>query len=341
MSSPLLEVQHLSTFFPIRRGIFSRTIGQIRAVDDVSLQIAPGEAVGLVGESGCGKSTLARSLLMLQPPTAGQIIFNNTDLTHASKRAIRKARSQMQVVFQDPYASLNPGMTVMQLVTEGLTAQGLLDRNRVPDAAATLLKDVGLDPDMCNRFPHEFSGGQRQRICIARAIALRPSLLICDEAVSALDVSVQAQIINLLMSLRKQNNLAFLFISHDLSVVAHFCDRIAVMYLGKIVETGPAHQIMNAPRHPYTRALMNAIPKVGAAKREKMRLPGELPSPSNPPQGCRFHPRCPFATAECRQSSPELSDVAGATHHKAACWYRNNLPVNRIPEQELPNSVSS
>jgi len=324
MTTPLLEVRNLATYFPLKKGIFSRTAGAIRAVDGVSLTIHPGEALGLVGESGCGKSTLARTILMLETATAGSIRFRDTDLLEASASRLRHLRRHMQVVFQDPFASLNPGMTVMELITEGLIVHGLLDRAKQRQAANTLLREVGLDPQMAYRFPHEFSGGQRQRICIARAIALQPQLLICDEAVSALDVSVQAQIINLLMKLRRDLELAFLFISHDLSIVAHFCDRIAVMYLGKIVETGPTAEIMQNPRHPYTKALLTAIPRIGTPTPERLRLPGEMPSASNPPPGCPFHPRCRFALDICRTKAPILEACDNRPGQQAACHRRKD-----------------
>jgi len=324
MNNALLTVQSLATYFPVKKGIFSRATHDIRAVDQVSFSIEPGEALGLVGESGCGKSTLARTILMLENATQGNMFFEDTDLLSASPAQLRRLRRNMQVVFQDPFASLNPGMTIMELITEGLIVHGLIQRSKRAEVAATLLQEVGLDPDMGNRFPHEFSGGQRQRICIARAISTRPKLLICDEAVSALDVSVQAQIMNLLMKLRQELNLAFLFISHDLGVVSHFCDRIAVMYLGKIVEIGSAHEIMHNPRHPYTKALLDAIPKVGSDKSERLRLPGEIPSAKNPPPGCPFHPRCRFAIDSCRTTPPTLQPCERNTKHQAACHRRDD-----------------
>jgi len=293
---PLLEIEDLSTWFPIRRGVFARTVGHVRAVDGVSLSIDQGETLGLVGESGCGKSTLARSVLLLDKARGGSIVFDGINLLASPGDEIQALRRRFQVIFQDPFASLNPRMTVLDIVAEGLIEHGIIRRRDRADATAALLADVGLGRDALHRYPHEFSGGQRQRISIARAISLRPDLIICDEAVSALDVSIQAQVMNLLIDLREKYNLSYLFISHDLSVVRHISDRIAVMYLGRIVESGPAEAIMKHPRHPYTRALISAIPRAGEPKQDRIALPGDVPSPANPPPGCPFHPRCPHAT---------------------------------------------
>ena len=327
MTTPLLDIRNLSTTFPVRRGLFSRTVGHIRAVDDVSLTIGRGETLGLVGETGCGKTTLARTLLLLEKAHGGTITFDGTELTRAPARQVRQLRPRLQVVFQDPYESLNPRMTVMEIVTEGLIAHGRIRRREMESAAAGLLHDTGLGPEMLHRYPHEFSGGQRQRISIARAIALKPDLILCDEAVSALDVSIQSQILNLLMDLRTRYGLSYLFISHDLGVVRHIANRVAVMYLGRIVETGSAEAIMQQPRHPYTRALITAIPKAGGPRRDKpLRLPGEIPSPANPPPGCPFHPRCPFAQDRCRHERPVLEPCTEtatgsgqAAHREVAC----------------------
>ncbi len=329
---PLLEVNNLSTWFPIRRGVLSRTAGYIRAVDDVCLTIAPGETVGLVGESGCGKSTLARSILLLDKARTGQITFKNTNLLDAPPSRIKNLRRRLQVIFQDPYASLNPRMTIMDIVSEGLLEHGLIRKSEKRETTIKVLDDVGLGPDALHRYPHEFSGGQRQRISIARAIALHPDLVICDEAVSALDVSIQAQIINLLMDLREKHNLAYLFISHDLSVVRHISERIAVMYLGHIVELGRTSDIMEYPRHPYTQALISAIPKAGQPKQERTVLEGDVPSPANPPSGCPFHPRCPHAIDACRESMPLLKkpDDEPEKQRTVACIRSPELAIGAV-----------
>jgi len=325
-SPELLKIKDLSTWFPIRRGVVSRTVGHVRAVDGVSLSIAPGETLGLVGESGCGKSTLARSVLLLDKAHEGSIHFDGIDLLASPRSQVQQLRRRFQVIFQDPFASLNPRMTVLEIVSEGLLEHGVIRRRERTEAATRLLADVGLGSDALHRYPHEFSGGQRQRISVARAISLRPDLVICDEAVSALDVSVQAQVMNLLIDLRKKYNLAYLFISHDLSVVRHISDRIAVMYLGRVVESGSAADIMERPRHPYTRALISAIPRAGEPKQERIVLPGDVPSPSNPPPGCSFHPRCPHATEACSQQRPDLEPLAdeGSTR-LVACLRKEEL----------------
>ena len=306
MSAPLLEVRGLRTWFPIRRGVLARTAGHVQAVTDVSLQVAEGETLGLVGESGCGKSTLGRTLVGLEQPAAGEIFFRGQRL--AGRDRSSALRREIQMIFQDPGAALNPRMTVLQIVTEGMAHHGLLERPREQEAVR-VLADVGLDATALHRYPFEFSGGQRQRICVASALALRPSLIICDEAVSALDVSVQAQVINLLMDVKDKYRLSYLFISHDLGVVHFMADRIAVMYLGRVVEEGPADDVMQRPGHPYTQALVSAVPMPGGERRERQVLSGELPSPARPPAGCPFHTRCPRVRPECGTLFPAARAV--------------------------------
>jgi oligopeptide/dipeptide ABC transporter ATP-binding protein len=308
---PLLEVQNLRVRFPVRTGLFGRVTGHVHAVEDVSLDVAAGEAVGLVGESGCGKTTLGRAILRLLEPTAGRVVFAGTDLTALSPRELRPLRRQFQMIFQDPFSSLNPRLPVGESVGEALDIHGLAadaaDRRR---RIAAALQGVGLEPAAAARYPHEFSGGQRQRVGIARALAVEPRLLVCDEPVSALDVSVQAQVINLLQDLQRERGLAYLFISHDLAVVEHLCQRVVVMYLGRVVESGPTREVTGAPRHPYTRALLSAVPVVDpAAKRARLVLGGDVPSPLHPPAGCAFHPRCPVAEARCRTGRPALRET--------------------------------
>jgi peptide/nickel transport system ATP-binding protein len=309
---PLLEVQNLQVRFPVKQGVFARTSGHVRAVDDVSLTVEAGEAVGLVGESGCGKTTLGRAILRLLEPTGGRVVFAGTELTHLSQRELRSVRRQFQMIFQDPFSSLNPRLTVGDSIGEALDIHRL-----APDTTARrgrigeLLRSVGLEPAVADRYPHEFSGGQRQRIGIARALAVEPKLIVCDEPVSALDVSVQAQVINLLQDLQRERGLAYLFISHDLAVVEHLCQRIVVMYLGRVVEAGPARDLCRAPKHPYTQALLSAVPIVDPeSKRQRIVLGGDVPSPIHPPSGCPFHPRCPVAEARCKTERPELRTVA-------------------------------
>ncbi|MGH7268289.1 MAG: ABC transporter ATP-binding protein [Candidatus Rokuibacteriota bacterium] len=318
---PLLEVRDLVKHFEVGGGLFGRRRGLIRAVDGVSFTIRRGETLGLVGESGCGKTTTGRCILQLERPTSGTVIFEGQDLTRLEGTALRQARRRVQVIFQDPYSSLNPRMTVGQIVAEPMAVHGI-----VPDAAArearvrALLGQVGLLPQHARRYPHELSGGQRQRVGVARALAVEPALIVCDEPVSALDVSIQAQIINLLEDLQSELGLTYLFVAHDLSVVRHISDRVAVMYLGKIVELADRKALYDDPRHPYTRALLSAVPIPDPeleARRERVVLGGEVPSPLNPPPGCAFHPRCPIAVDRCRAAVPELRELEPG--HRAAC----------------------
>lgn len=302
---PLLKVHDLCTYFPVRRGLLRRTVAQLKAVDGVSFQVHRGQTLGLVGESGCGKSTVARTILRLIRPTMGSVTFAGHDVLAADRVQLRTLRRQMQIIFQDPVGSLNPRMTVERIVGEPLTVYRLAKGSALHDHVASLLKRVGLSPDHAQRYPHEFSGGQRQRIGIARAIALEPRFIVCDEPVSALDVSIQAQILNLLSDLQDDLGLSYLFIAHNLAVIEHFCDRVAVMYLGRIVETADRNTLYREPRHPYTQALLSAVPQAEPSRKaQRMVLAGEVPSPINPPEGCAFHPRC-FLTRQ-------LAEHAGA-----------------------------
>ena len=319
---PLLDVRHLTKRYATRRGLFTRTTQVVHAVEDLSFQLQAGETLALVGESGCGKTTTARTVLRLIEPTAGTVHFDGTDLGTLDARALRAMRRQMQIVFQDPYSSLNPRMTVGAAIREGLIVHGLAEGRAADARVATLLEEVGLHPEHAARYPHEFSGGQRQRIGIARALAVEPRLLVCDEPVSALDVSVQAQIINLLRDLQRERGLAYLFIAHDLAVVAHMADRVAVMYLGRIVELAPRAMLFAQPRMPYTQALLSAIPKATpqrVAGPGRILLAGDPPSPTDPPTGCVFHPRCfhPRKDAACTQQVPPLEEKSPG--HFVAC----------------------
>lgn len=315
----LLEVENLEVHFPVRQGLFSRVRQHVKAVDGVSLTVEAGETVGLVGESGCGKTTLGRAIIRLLEPTGGKVLFEGTDIATLSGSELRGRRREFQMIFQDPYGSLNPRMTVGQIVGEPLDIHGLAKtKEERRERIGQLLADVGLDPMHAQRYPHEFSGGQRQRIGIARALAVRPKLIVCDEPVSALDVSVQAQIINLLLDLQKEHGLAYLFIAHDLAVVEHISRRVVVMYLGRIVEEGESSVLVSAPKHPYTQALISAIPVVDPdSKRQRIVLPGDVPSPIDPPSGCPFHPRCPVAEDRCKTDVPALRDLADG--HRVAC----------------------
>jgi len=319
----LLQVERLSKIFPVRTSLFGAS-RLVRAVDNVSFYIRHAETLGLVGESGCGKTTLGRVVLRLVEPTYGRITFEGRDLTLLSQRQLRPLRRHMQIVFQDPYASLNPRMRVEDIVAEGIRVHNLArGRSGVRDAVARTLESVGIPADAMNRFPHEFSAGERQRIGIARAVAVRPSFLVCDEPVSALDVSVRAQVINLLIDLQQSRRMSYLFISHDLSVVRSLCHRVAVMYLGRIVEMGPTERVFAQPRHPYTRALLSAVP-VADPDRHRLRivLDGEPPSPLDPPEGCAFHPRCwKNDHGECVARIPVLEETESGSHHRVACWH--------------------
>jgi oligopeptide transport system ATP-binding protein len=319
--TPLLEVRNLVKHFHVGGGLFGGAAGVVRAVDGVSFEIRRGETLGLVGESGCGKTTVGRCLLQLERPTSGQVLFEGRDLTTLSADELRPVRRQMQVIFQDPYSSLNPRMTVGQILAEPLMVHGIVpDRERRALRVRELLSHVGLLPQHAQRYPHQLSGGQRQRVGIARALAVEPALIICDEPVSALDVSIQAQIINLLEDLQSGFGLTFLFVAHDLSVVRHISDRVAVMYLGRIVEITDRKSLYDDARHPYTKALLSAVPipdPALEAQRERVVLAGEVPSPLNPPSGCAFHPRCPIAIDRCREAIPELREIG--PDHRAAC----------------------
>ncbi len=312
MSDAFLEIKDLKTHFPVEHGIiFRRQIATVKAVDGVSLKLRKGEILGLVGESGCGKSTLGRTVLQLIAPTAGAVILAGKNLAELKGHDLRRARADFQMIFQDPYASLNPRMTVFDTLAEAIQAHKNIPGGEMPRRVSELLEKVGLSPRFLKKYPHEFSGGQRQRIAIARALAVEPKLIVADEPVSALDVSIQAQIINLLAKLSREMELTLIFISHDLSVVKHISDRIAVMYLGKIVELGPAEKVFNHPLHPYSKALVSAVPIPDPArekKRERIILSGDPPSPINPPAGCSFHPRCPYAVADCARVVPALEN---------------------------------
>ncbi len=317
----VLEVRGLKKYFPIRGGFLRRVVAQVKAVDDVSLSIERGRTLGLVGESGCGKSTLGRAVLRLDEPTAGEVVLDGQPITGISHRELKQRRREMQIIFQDPYASLNPRRTVLQTLREPLDLHRIGTPGERRRRVEQLLELVGLRPESLSRYPHEFSGGQRQRIGVARALALDPKLIIADEAVSALDVSVQAQVLNLISDLQTQLGLSFLFISHDLAVVQHVSHDVAVMYLGKIVESGPARDVYANPKHPYTRALLTAVPVPDPTRhRKRIVLPGDVPSPSNPPPGCPFHTRCPDVMPQCRSISPESIRIGTAdSTHRAVC----------------------
>jgi oligopeptide/dipeptide ABC transporter ATP-binding protein len=310
LPTPLLKVNGLKKYFPVRSGLFSRVSAWVKAVDDVSFHLRQGETLGLVGESGCGKTTVGRSILRLMEPTAGEVTFEGRDVLALSPKELRQARRRMQLIFQDPYSSLNPRMTIGSIVSEPLKIHNIAKGKALQDQVDQLFMRVGLRPENQSRYPHEFSGGQRQRVGIARALALNPEFIVCDEAVSALDVSIQAQIMNLLRDLQQEFHLSYLFITHDLNVVQYLADRIAVMYVGKLAEVAPAEDLFANPKHPYTQALLSANPVPDpTAPSKRIILPGDVPSPLNPPAGCRFHPRCPEVMDHCKTEEPPLIQI--------------------------------
>ncbi|MEZ4648307.1 MAG: dipeptide ABC transporter ATP-binding protein [Candidatus Eisenbacteria bacterium] len=324
----ILRVQDLKKYYPIRGGVFSRVQADVKAVDGVSFDLKKGETLGLVGESGCGKSTLGRTLMRLEEPTEGRVLFEGADLAHANKKQLFVLRREIQMIFQDPYSSLNPRLPVGDIVREPLDVHAIGTREERQRKVEELCLQVGLKTEVINRYPHEFSGGQRQRVGIARALALEPKVIVADEPVSALDVSVQAQVINLMVQLQKKLGLTYIFISHDLSVVEYISDSIAIMYLGRIVEMGAKETIFERPTHPYTRALIASVPNPDPRKRRKqVPIEGETPSPVNPPRGCAFHPRCPFAEEKCKQARPELEPFAGTPdpRHLVACVRKDEV----------------
>lgn len=317
---PILEVRNLKTYYPIYGGFLGRAISKVKAVDDVTFSVKKGETFSIVGESGCGKSTTGMSLIRLVTPTSGEILFNGENIFGKDKSKLKKLRRNIQIIFQDPFSSLNPKMTVKKIIAEPLEINRILTGQELENRVIELLEMVGLGAHHLNRYPHEFSGGQRQRLGIARALALNPEIIICDEPVSALDVSVQSQVLNLMQELQEKLNLTYIFISHDLSVVGHISDHVAVMYLGKIIETGTREEIYSNPKHPYTKSLMSSIPLPDPKSKftkERIVLEGDVPSPENPPTGCYFHPRCPHRTDICGEIYPEYTEVT--SNHFAAC----------------------
>ncbi|OIJ64878.1 ABC transporter ATP-binding protein [Streptomyces mangrovisoli] len=344
-TNPLLDVSGLTKHFPIKGGFpIKRTVGAVQAVDGLDFQVAEGESLGLVGESGCGKSTTGRLITRLMEPTGGTISYRGQNITHASRRQLAPIRSEIQMIFQDPYASLNPRQTVGKIIAGPMEINDINPAGGREARVRELLEIVGLNPEHFNRFPHEFSGGQRQRIGVARALALNPKLIVADEPVSALDVSIQAQVVNLLQEVQKELGIAFVFIAHDLAIVRHFSQRVAVMYLGKIVEIADRDDLYGNPRHPYTRALLSAVPEAtvdeNATARERIRLTGDVPSPINPPSGCRFRTRCWKATEKCATEAPPLVQISGnKPGHLTACHYPETADV--IPAQRLSQDPES
>jgi oligopeptide transport system ATP-binding protein len=333
----LFEAKNVVKHFPVTGGVLGREVARVHAVDDVSFQLRKGRTLGLVGESGCGKSTLGRTLLRLTEPTSGSLFFEGQDITHVGAREMRGLRREMQIIFQDPFASLNPRMSIREILSEPYEIHGLYKGSKVRETQIqALLAEVGLPHEAAGRYPHEFSGGQRQRIGIARALALHPKLIVADEPVSALDVSIQSQILNLMMDLRDKYGLSYLFIAHDLAVIEHISDDVAVMYLGKIVEHTSSEHLYKRPLHPYTQALISSIPvpRIGV-KKERRLLQGDVPSPMNPPPGCRFNPRCPFAQDACRREAPALRNLGTpADPHLVACHFAGELPEFKAPALE-------